>query len=215
MAHLSGDENMISAFREGHDIHAATAAKIYKKPIEEVSREERSKAKTANFGIIYGITVFGLAERMNVSRAEAKELIDGYFNTYPKVKEYMQKSIDWAREKGYTETVYHRKCRLPDINSHNAVVRGYAERNAINAPIQGSAADIIKIAMIAIYRRFQEEHLQSKMILQVHDELNFSVYPEEKEKVQQIVIEEMERAFPMQVPLEADCGWGRNWLEAH
>ena len=152
---------------------------------------------------------------MNVSRAEAKELIDGYFNTYPKVKEYMQKSIDWAREKGYTETVYHRKCRLPDINSHNAVVRGYAERNAINAPIQGSAADIIKIAMIAIYRRFQEEHLQSKMILQVHDELNFSVYPEEKEKVQQIVIEEMERAFPMQVPLEADCGWGRNWLEAH
>ena len=215
MAHLSGDPHMIEAFREGHDIHAATAAKIYKKPLEEVTREERSKAKTANFGIIYGITVFGLAERMNVSRAEAKELIDGYFITYPKVKEYMQKSIETAREKGYTETIYHRKCYLRDINSHNAVVRGYAERNAINAPIQGSAADIIKIAMIAIYRRFREEHLRSKMILQVHDELNFSVYPEEKERVQQIVIEEMERAYAMQVPLEADYGWGRNWLEAH
>ena len=215
MAHLSGDPHMIEAFREGHDIHAATAAKIYKKPLEEVTREERSKAKTANFGIIYGITVFGLAERMNVSRAEAKELIDGYFITYPKVKEYMQKSIETAREKGYTETIYHRKCYLRDINSHNAVVRGYAERNAINAPIQGSAADIIKIAMIAIYRRFREERLRSKMILQVHDELNFSVYPEEKERVQQIVIEEMERAYTMQVPLEADYGWGRNWLEAH
>ena len=215
MAHLSGDENMIAAFREGHDIHAATAAKIYKKPIEEVTKDERSKAKTANFGIIYGITVFGLAERMNVSRTEAKELIEGYFTTYPKVKAYMQRSIDTAREKGYTETIYRRKCRLPDINSHNAVVRGYAERNAINAPIQGSAADIIKIAMIAIYRRFKEENLRSKMILQVHDELNFSVFPEEKDMVQHIVIEEMERAYSMQVPLEADFGWGINWLEAH
>lgn len=215
MAHLSGDPHMIEAFREGHDIHAATAAKIYKKPIEEVTREERSKAKTANFGIIYGITAFGLAERMDVSRGEAKALIDGYFATYPKVKEYMQKSIELAREKGYTETVCHRRCYLRDINSHNAVVRGYAERNAINAPIQGSAADIIKIAMIAVARRFREEGLRSKMILQVHDELNFSVYPEEKERVQAIVIEEMERAYPMQVPLEADCGWGRNWLEAH
>lgn len=215
MAHLSGDANMINAFREGHDIHAATAAKIYKKAIKDVTKEERSKAKTANFGIIYGITVFGLAERMNVSRSEAKELIDGYFATYPSIKEYMQKSIEVAREKGYTETIYHRKCRLPDINSHNTVVRGYAERNAINAPIQGSAADIIKIAMIAIFKRFQEEGLRSKMILQVHDELNFSVLPEEKERVQQIVVEEMERAYTMQVPLEADFGWGKNWLEAH
>ncbi len=216
MAHLSGDENLIEAFREGHDIHAATAAKIFKKAsIDEVTREERSKAKTANFGIIYGITVFGLAERMGVSRGEAKDLIDGYFNTYPKVKEYMNESIRIAREKGYTETIYHRKCHLRDINSHNAVVRGYAERNAINAPIQGSAADIIKIAMIRIYNRFREENIRSKMILQVHDELNFSVYPEEKERVQTIVIEEMEQACRMRVPLIADCGWGGNWLEAH
>ena len=215
MAHLSGDEHMIEAFRNGYDIHAATAAKIFKKSLEEVTKEERSKAKTANFGIIYGITAFGLAERMGVSRTEAKELIEGYFLTYPKVKEYMNRSIEMAREKGYTETVYHRKCHLRDINSHNAVVRGYAERNAINSPIQGSAADIIKIAMIRIYHRFREEQLRSKMILQVHDELNFSVYPEEKEKVQQIVIEEMEHAYSMQVPLEADYGWGKNWLEAH
>ena len=215
MAHLSGDEHMIEAFRNGYDIHGATAAKIFKKSLEEVTKEERSKAKTANFGIIYGITAFGLAERMGVSRTEAKELIEGYFQTYPKVKEYMNRSIEMAREKGYTETVYHRKCHLRDINSHNAVVRGYAERNAINSPIQGSAADIIKIAMIRIYHRFREEQLRSKMILQVHDELNFSVYPEEKEKVQQIVIEEMEHAYSMQVPLEADYGWGKNWLEAH
>ena len=215
MAHLSGDPHMIEAFREGHDIHAATAAKIYKKAIEEVTREERSRAKTANFGIIYGITAFGLAERLDISRTDAKELIESYFATYPKVKEYMQQSIYTAREKGYTETIYHRRCYLRDINSHNAVVRGYAERNAINAPIQGSAADIIKIAMIAIARRFRKEGLRSKMILQVHDELNFSVYPEEKERVQQIVVEEMERACPMQVPLEADYGWGKNWLEAH
>ena len=215
MAHLSGDEHMIEAFRNGQDIHAATAAKIFKKELDEVTKEERSKAKTANFGIIYGITAFGLAERMGVSRTEAKELIEGYFQTYPKVKEYMNRSIEMAREKGYTETVYHRKCHLRDINSHNAVVRGYAERNAINSPIQGSAADIIKIAMIRIYRRFREEQLRSKMILQVHDELNFSVYPEEKEKVQQIVIEEMESAYSMLVPLEADYGWGKNWLEAH
>ena len=215
MAHLSGDEHMIEAFRNGQDIHAATAAKIFKKSLEEVTKEERSKAKTANFGIIYGITAFGLAERMGVSRTEAKELIEGYFQTYPKVKEYMNRSIEMAREKGYTETVYHRKCHLRDINSHNAVVRGYAERNAINSPIQGSAADIIKIAMIRIYRRFREEQLRSKMILQVHDELNFSVYPEEKEKVQQIVIKEMENAYSMLVPLEADYGWGKNWLEAH
>ena len=215
MAHLSKDPHMIEAFCQGHDVHAATAAKIYGKPIEEVTREERSKAKTANFGIIYGITVFGLADRMNISRTEAKQLIDDYFATYPAVQAYMQQSINTAREKGYTETIYHRRCYLRDINSHNAVVRGYAERNAINAPIQGSAADIIKIAMIAIYRRFRAEGLRSKMMLQVHDELNFSVYPEEEEQVQRIVIEEMERACQLEVPLQADYGWGANWLEAH
>ena len=215
MAHLSGDPNMIEAFREGDDIHAATAAKVYKIGIDEVTREQRSKAKTANFGIIYGISVFGLAERMNVPRSEAKELIDGYFQTYPQIKEYMDKSIEKARENSYIETIFGRKRYLPDINSHNAVVRGYAERNAINAPIQGSAADIIKVAMVNIYHRFLKENIRSKMILQVHDELNFSVYPEEKEKVQQIVIEEMEKAYAMQVPLRADCGWGKTWLEAH
>lgn len=215
MAHLSGDENMIEAFTSGYDIHAATAAKVYRKDIEDVSREERSKAKTANFGIIYGISVFGLAERMNVSRNEAKDLIDGYFSTYPKVKSYMDESIRRAREKGYAETLFHRRSYLPDINSRNAVVRGYAERNAINSPIQGSAADIIKIAMIRIYKRFCEEKLRSKMILQVHDELNFSVYPDEKELVQRIVIEEMENAVQLRVPLQADFGWGKNWLEAH
>ncbi len=215
MAHLSGDENLIEAFRSDEDIHAATAAKIYHLPIEEVSREQRSRAKTANFGIIYGISVFGLAERMNVSRAEAKELIENYFETYSGVKRYMDESIQVAREKGYIETILHRKRYLPDINSHNSVVRGYAERNAINAPIQGSAADIIKIAMIEIYRRFRAEGLRSTMILQVHDELNFSVYPEEKEQVQRIVIEAMESAYRMQVPLRADFGWGVNWLEAH
>ena len=215
MAHLSGDPHMIEAFTEGKDIHAATAAKIYKENIEDVTREQRSKAKTANFGIIYGISVFGLAERLNVERKEAKELIDGYFENYPHVKEYMDKSIEVAREKGYIETIFNRKRYLPDINSRNAVVRGYAERNAINAPIQGSAADIIKVAMIRIYERFQKEGLKSKMILQVHDELNFSVLPEEKEKVQQIVISEMEAAYKMKVPLVADCGWGQNWLAAH
>ena len=215
MAHLSGDKNMIEAFREGNDIHAATAAKVYKIAIEDVTREQRSKAKTANFGIIYGISVFGLAERMNVPRQEAKELIDGYFDTYPQIKEYMDKSIERARANGYIETIFGRKRFLPDINSRNAVVRGYAERNAINAPIQGSAADIIKVAMVKIFQRFQSESIRSKMILQVHDELNFSVVPEEKEKVQQIVMEEMEKAYLMQVPLKADCGWGNNWLEAH
>ena len=215
MAHLSEDPHMIEAFNEEQDIHAATAAKIYKEPLEGVTREQRSKAKTANFGIIYGISVFGLAERLNVDRKEAKALIDGYFETYPHVREYMDKSIRSAREKGYIETIFKRKRYLPDINSHNAVVRGYAERNAINAPIQGSAADIIKVAMVRIYQRFMKEGIQSKMILQVHDELNFSVLPEEKEKVKQIVISEMESAYKMKVPLRADCGWGKNWLEAH
>ena len=215
MAHLSGDRNMIEAFCSGHDIHAATAAKVYKVDLKDVTSDMRRKAKTANFGIIYGISVFGLAERMNVDRKEAKELIDEYFATYPQVKEYMDRSIEAAREKGYVETIFRRKRYLPDINSRNAVVRGYAERNAINAPIQGSAADIIKVAMARIHRRFEAYNLKAKMILQVHDELNFSVPAEEKELVQKIVIEEMENAYPMQVPLRADCGWGKNWLEAH
>ena len=215
MAHLSEDKNMIDAFLSNHDIHAATASKIYKTELKEVDADMRRKAKTANFGIIYGISVFGLAERMNVERKEAKELIDGYFATYPGVKAYMDKSIQVAQEKGYVETIFHRKRFLPDINSRNAVVRGYAERNAINAPIQGSAADIIKVAMARIYQRFQAEGIQAKMILQVHDELNFSVPIDEKERVEEIVIEEMEHAYRMHVPLKADCGWGKNWLEAH
>ncbi len=215
MAHLSNDRNMIHAFQSGDDIHAATAAKIYKTDIGNITREQRSKAKTANFGIIYGISVFGLAERMNVDRKEAKALIDGYFETYPQVKEYMAHSIEAAQEKGYVETIFHRKRFLPDINSHNAVVRGYAERNAINAPIQGSAADIIKVAMARIYQCFRQENLRSTMILQVHDELDFNVWPEEKERVEEIVIREMENAYKMRVPLKADCGWGHNWLEAH
>ena len=215
MAHLSEDKNMIDAFLSGYDIHAATAAKIYKVDIKDVTSDMRRKAKTANFGIIYGISIFGLAERMNVDRKEAKELIDGYFETYPQVREYMDKSIQIAREQGYVETIFHRKRFLPDINSRNATVRGYAERNAINAPIQGSAADIIKVAMARIYKCFQSNNLKAKMILQVHDELNFSVPEAEKEFVQQIVIEEMERAYRMHVPLRADCGWGKNWLEAH
>lgn len=215
MAHLSGDENMAEAFRLGHDIHAATAAKIYKEDIADVTRDQRTKAKRANFGIIYGITVFGLAERLDISRAEAAQLIDGYFASFPKVAQYMEQSKETARAKGYAETFFHRRRYLPDINSHNATVRNFAERNAINAPIQGSAADIIKIAMVRISRRFKAEGIKSKMILQVHDELNFSVLPEEKEKVQRIVLEEMQNAYPLNVPLVADCGWGANWLEAH
>ena len=215
MAHLSGDKNMIEAFREGYDIHAATAARIYKEKIEDVSRDQRTKAKRANFGIIYGITVFGLAERLDISRDEAKQLIDGYFETFPEVQAYMEKAKELAREHGYAETFFHRRRYLPDITSHNATVRNFAERNAINAPIQGSAADIIKIAMVHIYERFRREDIKSKMILQVHDELNFSVLPEEKERVEKIVIEEMQNAYPLQVPLVADSGWGENWLEAH
>ncbi len=215
MAHLSGDENMIDAFIQGHDIHAATAANIYKVGIDEVTSDQRRKAKRANFGIIYGITVFGLAERLEIDRAEARELINGYFETFPKVREYMEQAKETARQKGYVETFFHRRRYLPDINSRNATVRGFAERNAINAPIQGSAADIIKVAMIRIYQRFKEEHLRSKMILQVHDELNFSVLPEEKGRVEAIVKEEMENAYHLRVPLVADAGWGANWLEAH
>ena len=215
MAHLSGDKNMIEAFREGYDIHAATAARIYKEDINEVTRDQRTKAKRANFGIIYGITVFGLAERLEISRDEAKQLIDGYFETFPQVHDYMEKAKQLAREHGYAETFFHRRRYLPDITSHNATVRNFAERNAINAPIQGSAADIIKIAMIRIYERFRREGIKSKMILQVHDELNFSVLPEEKEQVEKIVLEEMQNAYTLQVPLVADSGWGNNWLEAH
>jgi DNA polymerase-1 len=211
MAHLSGDANMIEAFREGYDIHAATAAKIYKKEVDDVSRDERTKAKRANFGIIYGITVFGLAERLDITRDEAKQLIDGYFETFPQVREYMETSKEIARKQGYVETFFHRRRYLPDINSHNATVRGFAERNAINAPIQGSAADIIKVAMIRIFDRFKRENIRSKMILQVHDELNFSVYPDEKEQVEKIVLEEMQNAYQLKVPLVADAGWGQNW----
>ncbi len=215
MAHLSQDKNMVEDFNSGHDIHQATAAKIFKVPIEEVTSTMRRKAKTANFGIIYGISAFGLAERMEVSRGEARQLIDDYFATYPSVKEYMDKSIEKARQLGYTQTLLGRRCQLPDINSRNAVVRGYAERNAINAPIQGTAADIIKVAMIRIDKRMREEGLKSKMILQVHDELNFSVVPAEKEQLQALVINEMQNAIKLSVPLYADCGWGENWLEAH
>ena len=215
MAHLSGDENMQEAFREGYDIHAATAAKIYHETMDSVTRDQRTKAKRANFGIIYGITVFGLAERLDISRHEATQLIDGYFATFPRVADYMEQAKQTAREKGYAETLMHRRRYLPDITSHNATVRGFAERNAINAPIQGTAADIIKIAMVRIYDRFRREGVRSKMLLQVHDELNFSVYPDEREKVERIVLEEMQGAYPLNVPLVADCGWGANWLEAH
>ena len=215
MAHLSQDPQMIEVFREGKDLHAATAANIYKKPIEEVTRDERTKSKRANFGIIYGITVFGLAERLDIPRDEAKMLIDGYFQTFPEVHDYMEKSKEVARKQGYVTTLFGRRRYLPDINSANSVVRGFAERNAINAPIQGTAADIIKVAMIHIFQRFKAEGIKSKMILQVHDELNFSVYPDEKEKVERIVLEEMQNAFHMSVPLVADSGFGENWLEAH
>lgn len=215
MAHLSGDENMIEAFREGFDIHRATAAKIWKENIDDVTDEQRKKAKQANFGIIYGITTYGLAQRMGIENGEARQLIDDYFRTFPKVQAYMEEAKEQAREKGYAETMFGRRRYLPDITSRNGTVRGFAERNAINAPIQGSEADIIKIAMIRIWRRFKDENIRSKMILQVHDELNFSVYPEEVEQVGQIVIEEMQKACELNVPLVADAGWGDNWLEAH
>ncbi len=215
MAHLSQDEHMLDAFRSGTDIHAATAAKIWHVPVEEVTPEQRKKAKQANFGIIYGISTYGLAQRMNISNSEARQLIDDYFATFPRVKAYMDEAIATCREKGYAETIYHRRRYLPDITSRNATVRGFAERNAINAPIQGSEADIIKVAMIHIFKRFAAEGLRSRMILQVHDELNFSVYPEEREQVERIVIEEMENACRLSIPLTADAGWGANWLEAH
>ena len=215
MAHLSGDENMMEAFREGHDIHRATAAKIWHEDIDKVTDAQRKKAKQANFGIIYGITTYGLAQRMGIPNSEARELIQDYFHTFPKVKAYMEQAKETARAKGYAETLFHRRRYLPDINSRNATVRGFAERNAINAPIQGTEADIIKVAMVRIWKRFKEEGIRSKMILQVHDELNFSVYPEEREQVERIVIKEMQNACQLNVPLTADAGWGSNWLEAH
>ncbi len=215
MAHLSEDENMMEAFREGHDIHRATAAKIWHVDIDKVTDAQRKKAKQANFGIIYGITTYGLAQRMDIPNGEAKELIEGYFHTFPKVQAYMEHAKEEARAKGYAETLFHRRRYLADINSRNATVRGFAERNAINAPIQGTEADIIKVAMVRIWERFKKERIRSKMILQVHDELNFSVFPEEREQVERIVIEEMQNAYPLNVPLTADAGWGKNWLEAH
>jgi DNA polymerase I len=215
MAHLSEDENMINAFKDGLDIHAATAAKIWHRDMKDVTPQERKKAKQANFGIIYGITAYGLAQRMDIPNGEARDLIKDYFKTFPKVKDYMEKAKEIARQKGYVETLFHRRRYLPDIKSHNATVRGFAERNAINAPIQGSEADIIKVAMVRIWRRFRKEGIRSRMILQVHDELNFSVYPDEKEKVEKIVLEEMQGACSLKVPLIADAGWGKNWLEAH
>ena len=215
MAHLSEDENMMEAFREGHDIHRATAAKIWHVDIDKVTDAQRKKAKQANFGIIYGITTYGLAQRMDIPNSEAKELIEGYFRTFPKVQAYMEHAKEVARAKGYAETLFHRRRYLADINSRNATVRGFAERNAINAPIQGTEADIIKVAMVRIWERFKKEGIRSKMILQVHDELNFSVFPEEREQVEHIVIEEMQNAYPLNVPLIADAGWGKNWLEAH
>lgn len=215
MAHLSEDENMMEAFREGYDIHRATAAKIWHVDIDKVTDAQRKKAKQANFGIIYGITTYGLAQRMDIPNGEAKELIEGYFRTFPKVQAYMEHAKEEARAKGYAETLFHRRRYLADINSRNATVRGFAERNAINAPIQGTEADIIKVAMVRIWERFKKEGIRSKMILQVHDELNFSVFPEEHEQVESIVIEEMQNAYPLNVPLIADAGWGKNWLEAH
>ena len=215
MADLSGDPSMIEAFRTGADIHRATAAKIYHQQINDVTDNQRRNAKTANFGIIYGISAFGLSERLGIPRAESKALIDGYFRTYPAIKEYMDKSIEKAREHGYVTTIMGRKRMLPDINSRNAVVRGYAERNAINAPIQGSAADIIKIAMVRIFTEMQQQHFESSMIMQVHDELVFNVKPHELPKLQELIVTAMEQAYKGSVPLEVACGTGRNWLEAH
>lgn len=215
MAHLSEDDNMMEAFREGYDIHRATAAKIWHEAIDDVTDAQRKKAKQANFGIIYGITTFGLAQRMEIPNNEARALIQDYFRTFPKVQAYMEHAKELARSKGYAETLFHRRRYLPNINSRNGTIRGFDERNAINAPIQGTEADIIKVAMVRIWNRFKEEGIRSKMILQVHDELNFSVYPDEREKVEKIVLEEMQNAYPLNVPLIADAGWGKNWLEAH
>ena len=215
MAHLSQDENMLAAFNADHDIHAATAANIYKVPIEEVTSDMRRKAKTANFGIIYGISAFGLAQQLDCSRSEAKALIDGYFAAFPGVIDYIEHQKQLAREQGYAITLFGRKRYLPDILSHNATVRSFAERNAVNSPIQGTAADIIKMAMVTIHRRLKEEGLKAQMIMQVHDELNFNVPENEVDKVREIVVSEMQNVVHLTVPLIADCGVGKNWLEAH
>jgi DNA polymerase-1 len=212
---MSQDPLMIDAFRKGEDIHTATASKIFEVPPENVTKEQRGKAKTANFGIIYGISAFGLAQRMNIPRTDAKQLIDSYFNTYARVRKYMDEMIQIAREKGYVETMLGRRRYLRDILSRNAVVRGFAERNAINAPIQGSAADIIKIAMIRIQDLLYRNKFRTKMILQVHDELVFDVVKTELEEVKQMIIREMENAYTLSIPLIVDFGTGNNWLEAH
>ena len=215
MAHFSQDEHMLAAFRSGQDIHAATAARIYGKPIEEITKDQRRKAKTANFGIIYGISAFGLAQQLDCSRTEAKQLIDDYFAAFPRVISYIESQKELARQKGYAETLFGRKRYLPDITSQNATVRSFAERNAVNAPIQGTAADIIKMAMVSIHRRFKEENLKAQMIMQVHDELNFNVPVNEVEQVREIVVNEMQNAVHLSIPLIAECGVGKNWLEAH
>lgn len=215
MAHLSGDESLIAAFAHGEDIHAATAARLFGKTIQEVSSEERRRAKTANFGIIYGISAFGLSQRLEIPRKEAKELIDGYFRSYPKVEEYMNRVVAEAREKGYVETIFGRRRYLSDILSRNAVARGVAERNAVNAPIQGSAADIMKMAMVEVSRRFHEEGILSRVILQVHDELVIDLLKTEEEQVRRIVVEAMEGVAHLRVHLTAEAGVGQNWLDAH
>jgi DNA polymerase-1 len=215
MAHFSQDEHLLAAFRNGQDIHAATAAKIFGLPIDQVTKDQRRQAKTANFGIIYGISAFGLAQQLDCSRSEAKQLIDDYFAAFPRVIEYIESQKELARQRGYAETLFGRKRYLPDIHSHNATVRAFAERNAVNAPIQGTAADIIKMAMVSIHRRFKEENLRAQMIMQVHDELNFNVPREETERVREIVVSEMQNAVHLSVPLIAECGVGNNWLEAH
>jgi DNA polymerase-1 len=215
MAHMSGDPDLIDAFNRNMDIHTATAAKVFKVAEDEVTKEQRSRAKTANFGIIYGISAFGLSQRLGMTRTDSKNLIEEYFASYPKVKEYMNNMISTAKEKGYVETIYGRKRFLPDINSRNAVVRSFSERNAINAPLQGSAADIIKVAMINIYRRLALEGLKSRMILQVHDELVFDTVPGEEQQIAAIVTREMENVIKLSIPLVAECGEGKNWLEAH
>ena len=215
MAHFSQDEHMLAAFRNGQDIHAATAARIFGLPIEQISKDQRRQAKTANFGIIYGISAFGLAQQLDCSRTEAKQLIDDYFAAFPRVIQYIEAQKELARQRGYAETLFGRKRYLPDINSHNATVRSFAERNAVNAPIQGTAADIIKMAMVSIHRRLKEENLRAQMIMQVHDELNFNVPVEEVDRVREIVVTEMQNAVHLSIPLIADCGVGTNWLEAH
>ena len=215
IAALSEEENMISAFQNGEDIHASTAAKVFNVALDEVTREQRSNAKTVNFGIIYGVSAFGLSNQTNLSRGEAKELIDTYYETYPKLRAYMSQQIQFARDNGYVETVLHRRRYLKDINSRNAVVRGAAERNAVNAPIQGSAADIIKLAMINIHKKLEEGKYKTKMLLQVHDELVFDAHKDELETIQSLIKNEMENAFKLSVPLDVEIGLGNNWLEAH